>query len=1088
MISGASKLNTSKEVCNILIWGGRSIRAVQATSPREHSAGHDDLQLECVGSEAHCLDWILDGAFNACALTEDDGFPSQTSTVHVTAHNDLLVCKVQYDQATPTSDQVSLRDLAAGPRSILYSAHVLWLSATQVLVAAGTVYGEVLLWSYHLSGTALNSLRSAGHLHYTFTGHEGSVFGVQISREIQIPGSAFTQRLLASCSDDRTIRIWKIPGLSSSVRDAQRGAESGPLKACETGFRFTRTAVDDTQPTLCLASAWGHASRIWSVQFLPQLQENGPCERLVNVLSFGEDATAQRWNLSFENEKLGADQTFAGTEAQLKHASTSVFHSGKSIWCSAVLAQSESSWVLATGGGDGKIVSCEIPLDEAAATCDLTSTDISNAVTSTNSGQADLMNVLDEHPRFGQDLEIQAEDTLRQILTITPLILQHHLPSLESNRPKVSYTLKSYAFIHEDEFLATTESGLVTLGSLHRASSATPSCTSESPSAKASAHVTWKMLRRTDSLKSYSILIGVPSCGMAFLGGADGTIHSYDHPSGNIQSMVALNKKVSGLFAQPILHNLVDAAKDAQSVGLAAVLLGSLTAYFWLMKRGQLRNAEAPIQIDKSWPLELPPTFVVTSSHFLLSANLLIVGARSGALAVYDLSSPDQTKTALYPKACFPCVQGADAVTVILTVPDPQVHSKPMAAHILTAGRNGTYSIHCLSLQQDADIDTRMCLETVHVSTPSFGPNIEGAQFHPISGNLFLWGFRGKDFVVWNDTKQSETMTIDCGGAHRSWTYLPNNDEGGSLIWTKASKLNLHRQWQPSHQVIKEGGHGREIKALAISPPLDAWGPAQPRLVVTGAEDTRLRLFLYKENATLLDGSRFECFGVFRKHTTGVQHLQWCGYAGFLFSSGGAEEFFVWRVRKVPGFGMGMICEAECSSITELSDLRVMNFHILDLLDEQAAISFQACFLICMVFSNSTIRVSRPGSVESITVLTYSGISLYILYYGEKIRSASDGQLHNSLSNTSPLLCLVTQDVPSYHRYRRLSCVLESYGWLKKARRYRREWSSTTSQPIGSSVPRYHELAGADFGPSKRGEVYDRGAGFRRHHSHCHWR
>jgi hypothetical protein len=116
----------------------------------------------------------------------------------------------------------------------------------------------------------------------------------------------------------------------------------------------------------------------------------------------------------------------------------------------------------ATGGGDGKIVSCEIPLDEAAATCDLTSTDISNAVTSTNSGQADLMNVLDEHPRFGQDLEIQAEDTLRQILTITPLILQHHLPSLESNRPKVSYTLKSYAFIHEDEFLATTESGLVT--------------------------------------------------------------------------------------------------------------------------------------------------------------------------------------------------------------------------------------------------------------------------------------------------------------------------------------------------------------------------------------------------------------------------------------------------------------------------------------------------------------------------------------------------------------------------------------------------------------------------------------------------
>ncbi|KAI9879510.1 MAG: hypothetical protein M1830_008302 [Pleopsidium flavum] len=953
-IGSPIKSNTSKQGCNVLIWGGRSIRAIQATSAsRERSAGHDGLWLECIGSEAHCSDWILDGAFNTCDLNEDNSFPSQISAIFVTAHNNLWVWTVQKDQASPIDHHGSLRYLSAGPRSILDSAHVLWLTATHVLIAAGTCFGEVLLWSSHLRGPTLISSR-AGHLHCTFTGHEGSVFGVQISPKVQFPGSAHTRRLLASCSDDRTIRVWETPDLDSSVFEAHRGAESDPLKTRETGFCLTYTAVGHTQAILCLASVWGHASRIWGVNFLPELRGNGPLKHVVDVLSFGEDATAQRWSLSIEMERLRSGQTSPGTEAQLKHVSSSDFHSGKSIWCSAVLAKGESSWVLATGGADGKIVSCEIPRDEDAATYNFTLTEISTPIANTESGRTNRMN---EHPHFGQNLGLHAEDTLCQSPKISPSVLQHHLANLETSSSKVFCTLKSYVFVQEDVFLATTESGLVALGSLHRACSTNPLCTSENLNTKASAHVTWTVLQEIDNLKSYSLLASVPQAGMAFLGGAHGTVYWYDHPSGNIQPMVVLGTKISGLFAQYIRQDPVGAAKNAESVVLVAALLGSLTAYSWFISRRQVQDDEGPIEISKSWALELPPAFVVTSSHFLLSANLLILGARNGALAVYDLSSPGQTKTGLYPEACFRYVQEVDAVTVILTVPDPEVNNKPMTTHILTAGRNGTYSIHRLSFQQDVEPRTQMYLETVHLSTPSFGPNIEGAQFHPISGNLILWGFHGKDFVVWNDTTQSETMTIDCGGAHRSWAYLSNKDEGGSLIWTKASKLNLHRQWQPSHQVVKEGGHGREIKALAISSPLDAWGPVQTKLIITGAEDTTLRLFAYEEDPTLLGGSRFRCFGVFRKHTTGVQHLQWCGSAGFLFSSGGAEELFVWRVRKVCGFGVGMICEAKCSAMGKLSDLRVMSFHVLDILDKKAATSLEACFLICVVFSNSTIRV-----------------------------------------------------------------------------------------------------------------------------------
>ena len=47
-----------------------------------------------------------------------------------------------------------------------------------------------------------------------------------------------------------------------------------------------------------------------------------------------------------------------------------------------------------------------------------------------------------------------------------------------------------------------------------------------------------------------------------------------------------------------------------------------------------------------------------------------------------------------------------------------------------------------------------------------------------------------------------------------------------------------------------------------------------------------------------------------------------------LFSAGGAEEFHVWAVSDIPGFGVGVVCEATLTDKSEDGDLRIMGFEV----------------------------------------------------------------------------------------------------------------------------------------------------------------
>jgi WD40 repeat protein len=321
--------------------------------------------------------------------------------------------------------------------------------------------------------------------------------------------------------------------------------------------------------------------------------------------------------------------------------------------------------------------------------------------------------------------------------------------------------------------------------------------------------------------------------------------------------------------------------------------------------------------------------FIVTSAGRF--GRHLVLGSRTGGLAVYDPEKCDEPTCTWLPAAA------GDAVTSLLNIPNSM--NDINSGYVLMTSRDGTYSIFSL-----AD-----SISMVHQGMPPFGPMIEAAWF---SGtDLILYGFKSKNFIVWNETQQYEISSIECGGAHRSYAYSPvtGRDGAGYFVYTKASKLYLHSQARPSHQIIKPGGHGREIKACAVSP---------DGLIATGAEDTAIRIWRYQDDGSPVE-KQFNCLAVVHKHTTGIQHLQWHG-ASYLFSSGGNEEFYIWAVQLIPAFGIGLVCEASCPDQSEERDLRIMGFDVSSLSVSDGS----ETLLITLAYSDSTVRCYTYSKAE----------------------------------------------------------------------------------------------------------------------------
>ncbi|KOG96137.1 tRNA (34-2'-O)-methyltransferase regulator RTT10 [Saccharomyces eubayanus] len=235
----------------VLAYGARSISVVRF---------EDILKNESlVDSEKINSDWVTNGEFSS------DG----SQVYLLTCYNKVLIC----DLSCEVLSTKSLR----GERSILYSGMIKVFAPDKVYISAGTVMGGIIIWDL-FSETKIHNL----------LGHEGSIFYVTLSNN----GS-----FVASCSDDRSIRLW----------DLDTGEE--------------------------LSVGWSHTARIWNLKFF---------DNDTKLISVSEDCTCRVWTVMESQKNI----------TELSISNIYDVHLSKNIWGVDV---KEDDMIAVTSGNDGRL-------------------------------------------------------------------------------------------------------------------------------------------------------------------------------------------------------------------------------------------------------------------------------------------------------------------------------------------------------------------------------------------------------------------------------------------------------------------------------------------------------------------------------------------------------------------------------------------------------------------------------------------------------------------------------------------------------------------------------------------------------------
>lgn len=909
------------EAVRILIWGGQSVAILPYTALQTLCEGHTPAPP----NELKAPDWIYDGIlFSSGALTG----------ALVTAHNEIVPIT-----STPNGTSFSFGALTSPSRPILYSANLCQLSPDTILVAGGTVFGEIIVWKYYLDVTRPSQLEVL----FVFTGHEGSIFGVSISPEIEIaPGTRV--RLLASCSDDRTVRVWDITDRSTAVVGAG-GGEASQIRvtqeARETGFGENSEARPENRndSSKCVAVEMGHISRIWHVKFTGRTDYHSEGESPVEIYSFGEDCTRQKWELSLDlprwREAAGFKQgggvlPWAQPVGKLRNCGAISCHGGKNIW-SATVAHREESLLLMSGGADGRIVVSrggETPIAQQPLV----------------NGSSSMVNYGDVDTRFSFDEFLWSVQSSTEKDSSSPAILKI-----------AKEGFYRYAFLSESTLLVTAASGRLFIGTFGNS-------------------IVWEELAVPEAARldiaSFHMLAS-PTQGTAVLGSLSGRLYLLNEAR-EIRELAQLPAKITDIICPGQSGERVRSGKPQTQILFVSVLGQDHAMMFeYENSTGEIFGDLTEIKYDNSYQNYIP-----TAANYC--GNDLILGSRVGAITLYERTADSWTQIESR-KDC----KDKDAITTITPLPGS-------STAFLTTCRDGRYRLYTIENQ-----DGKTTMHLQHETSPPLGM-IEGAQFSKHNGawELILHGFRGKHFVVWNETLRQELAAVECGGANRPFSYTSSSLDPGRLIfvYTKVSQMGMYAQSSPALRVLKEGTHGREIRAVAA---------CDAGYVATAAEDTTIRVWHYKDSVDPTCRG-FKCLAVMEKHSAGIQALQWHG-DNYLVSSAGNEELFIWHVTRVDSDyeALAVVCEAVYPDRTTDGDLRIMNLDV----QSWPGSNDDDEMLISLALSNSTLRTYRYSKHLGFTLLSnghYTGACFTQIRH----LRASEHELHVLTASTDGNLAI----------------------------------------------------------------------------------
>ncbi|KAJ7317114.1 hypothetical protein JRQ81_003276 [Phrynocephalus forsythii] len=215
------------ESCTLAVFGGKSLVGIELSFQGSRVSLAEAFPL----CELH--DWIWD-------LQWLEGTPETLLSVALAlGHNSVAL----YD----CRGQAVLREVHCQEKCILYSAHLVGSRWEALALVAGTVFNQLVVWHVADPTDATGRARPRCRIR----GHNGVIFSICYSE---------SKGLLASASDDRSLRLW-------DVGDLRAATDSAP----------------------CLLVCYGHQARVWSVKLLSD-----------SILSVGEDSACLVWNYQGE--------------------------------------------------------------------------------------------------------------------------------------------------------------------------------------------------------------------------------------------------------------------------------------------------------------------------------------------------------------------------------------------------------------------------------------------------------------------------------------------------------------------------------------------------------------------------------------------------------------------------------------------------------------------------------------------------------------------------------------------------------------------------------------------------------------------
>ncbi|KAK4035399.1 hypothetical protein C8A01DRAFT_48394 [Parachaetomium inaequale] len=624
----------------------------------------------------------------------------------------------------------------------------------------------------------------------------------------------------------------------------------------------------------CVAVAMGHVSRIWHVKFGRLLSGSGPVE----IYSFGEDCSRQRWELDLDPGRWrGVKSGAEGRVGTLRQCGASTCHSGKNIWSAAVLGRGDNEPLVATGGADGKIV-------------------ISGKIRDTSPGSGRYEDL---------DLSLTFDEVLQS--------LQGSTTSTPPAKKNTKQTFQRYVFL-SDTVMAATASGRLFLATMGDP-------------------LAWEEVAVPEAivadLRSYNVLRS-PARDAAVIGSA----------SGKISDIILLGTRLV----------------DEQPWSVIINVLG--------LDHATLLHFDPPTNTSTLDPrkIRLPEHYIATAAAFC--NDTLILGSRTGSLTVYTTDPETGDFTPLTSrKDC----KTKDAITCIVPIPGTPANQPSF----LTTCRDGKYRIYTLpatpssaGLKLQHEISPPLnTLEAAFFTTPS--PSQPLAQDPSVSrgipkSHLILHGFHGPNFLTYNDSTRSILSSIPCGGAHRPFatTSCPHDPGQMRFVFSKGGELRVVSQSAVGERVLRAGGHGREVKSLGSSyffgcstgteredSDRKRIGEGEGVLVATAAEDTSIRIWRHHPSPSPgANPPEMTCLAIVQGHSAGIQTLRFFFSSpglggssrsgdgdGYLLSSAGSEELFVWRISRVDSAAydaLAVVREAVWDDQTPDKDLRIVDFDV----------------------------------------------------------------------------------------------------------------------------------------------------------------